>query len=43
MIYDFRNGFEWNDSYGEEMVNEYVKFLHNYQMILKLDRISDDF
>jgi hypothetical protein len=36
-------GFEWNDSYGEEMVNEYVKFLHNYQMKLKLDRINDDF
>ena len=36
-------GFEWNDFYGDEMVNEYVKFLHNYQMKLKLDRISDDF
>ena len=36
-------GFEWNDFYGDEMVNEYVKFLHNYQMKLKLDRINDDF
>lgn len=39
----YGKGFEWNDFYGDEMVNEYVKFLHNYQMKLKLDRINDDF
>ena len=36
-------GFEWTDVYDDETVNEYVKFLRNCQMKLKLDRINDDF